>query len=107
MLRLTPVAVRLLTEARDQRGLPSGYGVRVSGSVDDRDVDLRLGFTSDPRDGDLVSDQEGIRLFIADDLVEPLRQAELDVTVEVRGDGSAPASLVLRRRDDGGDGDLR
>jgi Fe-S cluster assembly iron-binding protein IscA len=101
MLRLTPVAAQMLTGAREQRGLPSEYGVRVSGDVDDSAVDLRLGFMPEPREGDVVTEQQGIRLFIARPLAEPLSRAELDVAVEVRGDGSSPASLVLRRQEDG------
>lgn len=61
-------------------------GVRISGTVDDSGtLSLELMLQEEPEPTDEVSNQEGIRVFLAPDVSEPLSEFELDVAEEEDG----------------------
>lgn len=96
MLKLTEPAAAALLESRRQRQLPEHYGIRVTGGPDDGRLDVKVGFAPEPADSDVVAEQHGVRLFVAETVAETLADAEMDVTVAVSGDGSTPTKLVVR-----------
>lgn len=61
-------------------------GVRISGTVDDSGtLSLELMLQEEPEPTDEVSNQEGIRVFLAPEVSEPLSEFELDVAEEEEG----------------------
>jgi len=56
------------------------------------EITIGLGFTDTPADGDHVTEQDGLRVFVAPELAAPLEDAAIDVTAE--DDGAA--RLVFR-----------
>lgn len=61
-------------------------GVRISGTVDDSGaLSLELMLQEEPEPTDEVNDQEGIRVFLAPEVSEPLSEFELDVAEEEDG----------------------
>lgn len=61
-------------------------GVRISGTVDESGtLSLELMLQEEPEPTDEVNDQEGIRVFLAPEVSEPLSEFELDVAQEEEG----------------------
>ena len=83
MLQITPDAATFLSELRRGHDMPDTYGLRVfPESTASGKVSIGLGFTDDPLDGDQVTEQDGLRVFVAPELAEPLDDAEIDVAAE-------------------------
>lgn len=83
MLQITHGAAALLTELRDGQDVPESYGVRVfPESTQAGEVTIGLGFTEAPAAGDEVTEQDGLKVFVAPELATPLQDAAIDVTEE-------------------------
>ena len=83
MLQITPDAATFLSDLRRGHDMPDTYGLRVfPESTAPGEVSIGLGFTDDPLDGDQVTEQDGLRVFVAPELAEPLDDAEIDVAAE-------------------------
>jgi Fe-S cluster assembly iron-binding protein IscA len=97
VLEITHDAATLLTEIRRGQEVPDSYGLRVfPESTEPGEVTIGLGFTEAPAAGDHVTEQDGMRVFVAQELATPLEDAAIDVT---GSDGAA--RLVFRPKDDG------
>lgn len=80
MLQITHGAATFLTELRRGHEVPDTYGLRVfPESTEPGAVTIGLGFTDMPRDGDQVTEQDGLRVFVAPELAAPLEDAAIDV----------------------------
>ena len=91
MLRLTDAAAAELAELRQAQGLPDSFGLRVFGEPQSGgQLALQLAFTEVPAEDDEISEQQGTRVFVAPEVVDPLSRAALDVEQTVEG-----AKLVL------------
>jgi Fe-S cluster assembly iron-binding protein IscA len=96
VLEITHGAAALLTEIRRGQDVPETYGLRVfPESTAPGEVTIGLGFTDVPADGDEVTEQDGMRVFVARELAAPLEDAAIDVS----GDDGA-ARLVFRPKDE-------
>ena len=85
MLQMTHAAAELLNEIRSSSEIPAEAGVRVyPEKLSESEVSIGVGFVDDPMPGDHVSEQEGIRLFVAPEIAGPLDGTKIDVT---RSDG--------------------
>jgi Fe-S cluster assembly iron-binding protein IscA len=92
VLQITHGAATFLSELRRGQDMPDTYGLRVfPESTAPGEVSIGLGFTDTPHEGDLVSEQGGMRVFVASELAEPLEDAAIDVT----GDNGTPR-IVFR-----------
>lgn len=82
MLQITHDAAQLLTELRRGQDLPEDHGLRVFAESTEPagEITIGLGFADAPAQGDQVTEQEGIKLFVAPELAEPLTDAAIDVT---------------------------
>lgn len=99
MLQLTRTAAMALDEVRRQQQIPADYGVRLSGSpTPEGELGLQITFAEAPADTDEVDEQFGTKVFVAQEVVEPLSDVVLDATTAVSSDGEGPAQLLLRRR---------
>jgi Fe-S cluster assembly iron-binding protein IscA len=97
MFKLTPTAARTLDEVRRQQSLPDNFGVRVSGQTTPAgELGLQIGFAEAPEPTDTVAEQHGTKVFIAEEVVDPLSDIALDATVALSSNGSAPPELLLR-----------
>jgi Fe-S cluster assembly iron-binding protein IscA len=100
MLQVTHGAAALLTELRNGQDVPETYGVRVfPESTEPGEVTIGLGFTDAPAEGDQVTETDGLKVFVAPELVAPLEDAAIDVAQQ---DGAS--RLVFRPQDDQGEG---
>ena len=96
MLQITPDAAAFLAELREGQDVPDTYGLRIfPESTEPDEVTVGLGFTDTPADGDHVSEQDGLRVFVAPELAAPLEDAAIDVTAD---DGAR--RLVFRPQDE-------
>ncbi len=101
MLEITRGAADLLTELREGQDVPEDYGLRVFPEANQPgEVTIGLGFTDQPAAGDQVAEQEGMKVFVAQELAAPLEDAAIDVTKE-----NGTPQLVFRPK--GQDGGLR
>jgi Fe-S cluster assembly iron-binding protein IscA len=94
MLTVSDKAVSLLKAAKLTEGAPAEAGVRIqrgAASEDRGAVTLSLAIRDSPVPSDESFEQDGLRIFVEDALVEPLDGRTLDV----REDNEGPA-LVLR-----------
>lgn len=99
MLEITHDAATLLTEIRRGQEVPDSYGLRVfPESTAPGELTIGLGFTDAPVAGDQVTEQDGMRLFVARELATPLEDTAIDVT----GPESA-TRLVFRTKDEIGE----
>lgn len=82
MFRVTSAAAATLLEACQEEGMTSeSAGVRVAGTVDESGtLSLEIMLQEEPEPTDQVTDQEGIRVFVAPQVAESLAGLELDVT---------------------------
>jgi Fe-S cluster assembly iron-binding protein IscA len=96
VLEITHGAAELLTEIRREQDVPDTYGLRVfPESTDPGEVTIGLGFTDEPAAGDVITQQDGMLVFVARELAAPLGEAAIDVTQE---DGEQ--RLVFRPKDE-------
>ena len=92
MLQITHGAATFLSELRRGQDVPDTYGLRIfPESAEPDEITVALGFTDAPAEGDHVTEQDGLRVFVAPELAAPLEDAAIDVT----GDNGAP-HLVFR-----------
>lgn len=99
MLEITRGAAALLTELRQDQDVPEDYGLRVFPETDQPgEVTIGLGFTDQPAPGDEVAEQEGMKVFVAQELAAPLDDAAIDVT---RANGTP--QLIFRPKGEDGD----
>lgn len=83
MLEITRGAAALLAELRQGQDVPEDYGLRVFPETNQPgEVTIGLGFTDQPAAGDQVAEQEGMKVFVAQELAAPLEDAAIDVTSE-------------------------
>lgn len=95
MLQITPGAAALLTELRDGQDVPDSYGVRVfPESTQPGEVTIGLGFAEEPAADDQVTEQDGLKVFVAQELAAPLQDAAIDVAQD-----NGAARLVFRPQD--------
>ena len=82
MLTVTKGAVALLKVAKAANGAPEQAGIRIRrGSKAEDPGALAIGVTisDEPGPGDEEFEQEGLRIFVEDALVEPLDGLTLDI----------------------------
>ena len=83
MLEITQGAAALLTELRKGQDVPDDYGLRVfPETAEPGEVTIGLGFTDEPIAGDQVTEADGMKVFVAQELAAPLEDAAIDVTQE-------------------------
>jgi len=83
VLQITPDAATFLSELRRGQDVPETYGLRVFPEASEPgEVTIGLGFTESPAEGDQVTEQDGLRVFVAPELATPLEGAAIDVTAE-------------------------
>ncbi len=81
MLQITHDAAQLLTELRRGQNLSEDHGLRVFAETSEPgEITIGLGFAESPAQGDQVTEQEGMKVFIAPELAAPLEDAAIDVT---------------------------
>ena len=92
MLEITRGAAALLTELRQGQDVPEEYGLRVfPETTEPGEITIGLGFTHQPVAGDQVAEQEGMKVFVAQELAAPLEDTAIDVAQE-----SGATQLVFR-----------
>lgn len=87
MLQLTSAAAATLADACREEGMePQEAGVRVSGSVNETGaLSLEVTLQEEPEPTDTVADHDGVRLFVASEVAEPLSDLELDIADDGEG----------------------
>ena len=96
MLTVSNKAVTLLKAAKMTEGAPAEAGVRIqrgAASEDREAITLSLAIQRNPAPSDESFEQDGLRIFVEDALVEPLEGRTLDVREDEDSEGPA---LVLR-----------
>ncbi len=95
MLTITQNAATLLANERAEIGAPNSYGVRLSApnTMEGGENELVIDFVPGPRPTDEVTEQAGLRAFVAPEVSQQLEGATLDATPT----NGAPPELVLRR----------
>lgn len=79
MLRITQQAASLLSQIRAGAGAPDNYGVRFFAQpAAQGGTQVGLDFVAQPAEGDQVSKQEDMPVYVASDVAEPLNQAVVD-----------------------------
>jgi Fe-S cluster assembly iron-binding protein IscA len=79
MLRITQQAASLLSQMRAGAGAPDSFGVRFfAQSASQGGTQVGLDFVAEPAEGDQVSKQEDMPVYVAADVAEPLSQAVVD-----------------------------
>jgi Fe-S cluster assembly iron-binding protein IscA len=96
MLTVTNKAAAVLKAAKTAQGAPPEAGVRIVkgiGPDDSQQSALAVGFaiSEDPAPDDEELEQNGLRIFVAETLVEPLDGRTLDVR-----DGDGGPELIFR-----------
>ena len=98
MLQVTDSAATALLQARAGQQLPDSFGVRAFAQAgNDGQAALALAFAEEPTAGDQVTEQSGIEIYVAPELIEPLAEHMLDL--EDTPDGPQLA-LVPRQHDE-------
>jgi Fe-S cluster assembly iron-binding protein IscA len=81
VLQITHDAARLIVDLRRGQDLPDDHGLRVFAEASEPgEVTIALGFTDQPAKGDQVTEQEGLKVFVAPEVAAPLEDAAIDVT---------------------------
>jgi Fe-S cluster assembly iron-binding protein IscA len=81
MLTVTKKAAALLRAEKAAEGAADDAGIRIRRGVmpNDSEIGIGLAITDDPDPDDEEFEQEGLRIFVEDALVEPLDGRTLDV----------------------------
>jgi iron-sulfur cluster assembly protein len=96
LLQLTDSAVTALEDARAGQGVPEDHGVRIGTQADDDGQPaIALGFVEAPVEGDQLVEQDGTKVFVAPELIEPLAEMVVDVEDTPQG-----AQLAIRPQDE-------
>lgn len=86
MFTLTPAAAAELAQFRHSRGISDSAGIRASADpAGDGQLRVALAFSELPAEDDQVTEQQGTKVFVAADLVEPLAETALDVAQTPEG----------------------
>lgn len=97
MLQITHDAAELITALRRGQDVPDDHGLRIYAEASEPgEVTIALGFTDAPAKGDEVTEQEGLKVFVAPEVAAPLQDAAIDVTPA--DDGAQ--RLVFRPQED-------
>jgi Fe-S cluster assembly iron-binding protein IscA len=96
MLTVTNKAASLLKVAKTAEGAPQDAGIRLCLDTGFKApgvafVEIGLAISDGPKSGDEEFEQDGIRIFVEDRLVEPLEDRTLDVQ-----EGNDRMRLVFR-----------
>lgn len=91
MLQVTNEAVTVLKETRNKAGAPDNIGVRLAKAPSRGEGEISLFFSEAPEENDQTIEQDELRVYVAEDLVEPLSERTLDVQATDEG-----AKLILR-----------
>ena len=84
MLTITNKAASVLKVAKTAEGAPQDAGIRLCLDTGFKApgvafVEIGLAISDDPKSGDEEFEQDGLRIFVEDRLVEPLEDHTLDV----------------------------
>lgn len=98
MIKVTPQAATILVAARDDAGAPKEFGVRFFAEQPEGQAPrLAIGFAAQPGPADEVNEQEGLKTFVAPEVVQALGDATIDARISdgqqelvVRKDEAAP-----------------
>ena len=81
----------MLKQERSQRGVPENFGLRIAQSESDSRSPVHLEFAEGPAPGDEVSETNGLRLFVAAEIADPLTEQAIDTSESDDG-----ANLIIR-----------
>jgi iron-sulfur cluster assembly protein len=82
MLTVTKRAVELLKATKAAKGVEENSGIRIRRGAmpdDSEKIGIGLQISDEPRPGDDELEQEGLRIFVEDALIDPLDGRTLDV----------------------------
>jgi Fe-S cluster assembly iron-binding protein IscA len=98
VFELTSRAAAALAETRAQSGLTDTIAIRISASESGNgsSAGYQVRFASHPAPNDVVVESSGTKVFLAEELVEPLEASVLDTVDTAQGE-----KLVLKHRTDG------
>jgi Fe-S cluster assembly iron-binding protein IscA len=83
VLQITQGAAALLNDLRQGQEVPDDYGLRIFAEPSAAgEMTIGLGFTDRPAEGDQVSEQGGLQVYVAPELAQPLDNAAIDVAQE-------------------------
>ncbi|MDP8961202.1 MAG: hypothetical protein M3N32_06270 [Actinomycetota bacterium] len=92
VLQLSQSAADVLQQARDEQDIPDDYGVRVSAQAGPGgQTSLAVGFVEGPAEGDKVTEEAGMELYVSEEVAGPLAESMIDVEDSGRG-----AQLVVK-----------
>jgi Fe-S cluster assembly iron-binding protein IscA len=81
VLQITHDAAELITALRRGQDVPDDHGLRIYAEASEPgEITVALGFTDSPAAGDQVTEQDGLKVFVAPEVAEPLQDAAIDVT---------------------------
>jgi Fe-S cluster assembly iron-binding protein IscA len=95
MLRVTNTVVALLKAAKSAEGAPEDAGIRIRRGTGPREcgtIGVGFAISDGPEAGDAALEQDGLRIFVERELVQPLENRTLDV----RNDEEKRLELVFR-----------
>ncbi len=93
MLTVTHPAATMLTDVRDQQGIPEEALLRVAPATDG-EPGISLGFVDAPMEGDHTDDVHGLAYCVAPEVADALASAKIDVQ-EPAEDTGTPTHLVI------------
>lgn len=78
-MEVTEAAAEVIETLREEAGAPEGVGLRmVAVAGDDGTQSIGLAFAPEPEEGDQVTEQSGIKVYVQDELSDRLSEAVLD-----------------------------
>ena len=94
MLKVTSEAAYILKAAREGAGASptSGLRIRHSETAEEGSLAIRMGFQEDPEPTDQTMEQDGLRVFVANEVADSLSDRTLDVEATEHG-----AELLFRQ----------
>jgi Fe-S cluster assembly iron-binding protein IscA len=98
MLKLSHDAAKILNDAKSEAQVPGNYGLRIFSEPGVDGSNLAIAFAEGPEQDDEVSEQEGLPVFVARDVAEPLDEAVLDIEKTDTG-----VALVIKMDEDAGE----
>lgn len=87
-IKITPKAINEVKKIREENNIPENFGLRVGvkgGGCSG--LKYSLGFDGEQKEGDMVIEQEGIKLFVDGKSLFYLSGTELDFTDGLNGRG--------------------
>ena len=87
MLTVTKKAAALLKAAKAAQGAPSDAAIRIRRGVTPNEsrISVRFAISDEPDPEDEEFEQEGLRIFVEDTLVEPLDGLTLNARIDDKG----------------------